>query len=1158
MSASPQGASLRLFSGVQAWGLAALALSLLICGGIALIQAAQVRSLEQISRTLDTLRLARVDLSKGFLYSTLGADPESPFSRSQGLALLDQGLSSMERSLAALDWEDASLVAAFNVEVKRFRTLLGQWREGHGSQRDLETRLRVVFHAMEQRAGQADVEIRRNLTRFQADFTRQFQATLVVSGLLLVGVFCGVVLAGRAQERSARALRQSEERWHFALEGAGDGIWDWNLDQESVFYSARWKRMLGYSEEEIGDSPEEWRERVHPEDLERVRRELGRHLDGLTSLYTSEHRLRRRDGSYAWVLDRGKVVDWAADGRPRRFIASQSDISGRKASEERAHWEAEADRALSELSAALIGDTAGFTEITEITLHYARLLTGSQHGFATVLDQDSGDNVSYSLTRMMDKECRIQGGNRRIVFPRPPDGVYPALWGHVLNTGQAFFTNEPAAHPAARGLPEGHIPLENFLSVPALVGGRLVGQVALANAPQPYTERDLDMIERLARLYSVAVERKHSLEALSASEERFRATFEQAAVGIALMGVGGRLLRVNQRLCDLVGRDGPDLLGMNVRDITLTEDQGREQALMEQTLSGATSSYSLEKRFVRRNGEHIWAFVSVAVVRRRSGEPDCLVVVAQDIDDRKRAEDGLRESEARFRSLFDGVESIAVQGYDGDLHAIYWNAASQRLYGYGPGEALGCRLEDLILPPEGSAQVLDEIRRLLATGEALPARELSMRRKDGTRVPVFSSHALRRGRSGSLELFRLDVDLTELTKVRDELLRAKEAAEAASKAKSEFLATMSHEIRTPLNGVLGMLQLAGATALDREQTEYVETATSSARSLLRILSDILDISRIESGRMPLGVEAFELAGVVQPVVSSFQYEAGLKGLEFQWEVAPDTPARLRGDAGRIRQVLYNLVGNAVKYTETGGVRLEIYPLQRAPGPGRVFLHIVVSDTGIGIPDDKLGTIFESFTQADGSYTRRFGGSGLGLSIVKHLVRLMSGSLAVVSEQGVGTEVHVTLALPLAELLAVPAAAPEAERSGEAKSYRILVAEDDRVNLLTIRGFLRKMGHSVDGAANGAEALTALERERYDCVFMDVQMPVMDGVTATKRIRASQGGAVDPALPIIAVTAHAMPSDRDLFLAAGMDGYLAKPVEMEELRRVLERVMARRG
>ena len=1157
MAAAAKGIPFRLMWGVQAWGLAALALSLLICGGIAVLQAAQVQSLEQISRTLDTLRLARVDLSKGFLYSTLGADPESPFSRSQGLALLDQGLSSMERSLTALDWDDRTLLTAFNNEARRFRATLEQWRMSR-EQRDVELQLRILFHALEQRADRIDVEIRRGLSRFQSDFTRQFQATLAVSGLLLVGVFCGVLLAGRAQERSALALRQSEERWHFALEGAGDGIWDWDLEQDEVFFSPHWKRMLGYAEEEVGTLPDEWRSRLHPEDRERADKELRRHLEGLSALYTSEHRLRRRDGSYAWVLDRGKVVDWNLEGRPRRFIASQSDISGRKSGEERARWEAEADRALSELSAALIDDTAGFEGITDITLHYAKLLTGSRHGYVSVLDPETGDNVSYSLTKMMGKECRIPPGNRGVAFPRTPDGSYPSLWGHVLNTGKAFFTNEPRTHESSRGLPEGHIPLENFLTVPAQVGGRLVGQVALASSPQGYTERDLEVVERLGRLYSVAVERKQALDALSSSEERFRATFDQAAVGIALMAVGGRLLRVNQRLCDLLGYEDGDLLTMTAQDITLAEDQPREQALLQQVLSGTAGSYSLEKRFVRRNGERFWAFVSVSAVWRRSGEPDCLVVVAQDIDERKRAVEALRESEARFRSLFDGVEAIAVQGYDGDFRAIYWNAASQRLYGYSAGEALGRRLEDLILPQESSGEMLGGLRRLLDTGEALPAQELSLRRKDGSLVRVFSSHALQRGRSGRQELFRLDVDLTELDKVREELLRAKEAAEAASQAKSEFLATMSHEIRTPLNGVLGMLQLVGATDLNPEQSEFVGTATASARSLLRILSDILDISRIESGRMPLGAEAFTVGELVQPVVSAFQYEARQKGLDFQWEVAPDIPQWLRGDAGRIRQVLYNLVGNSVKYTEQGLVRLELYPLPSSAGPGRVFLHIAVTDTGIGIPDDKLGIIFETFTQADGSYTRRFGGSGLGLSIVRHLVRLMGGSLVIASELGKGTEVHATLPLSFAREAAAAAPSPASVPAGGTRSYRILVVEDDRVNLMTIRSFLRKMGHTVDGAGNGAEALEALARERYDCVFMDVQMPVMDGITATQKIRAGQGGAVDAGLPIIAVTAHAMPSDRERFLKEGMDDYLSKPVEMEELRRVLARVMVRRG
>lgn len=645
--------------------------------------------------------------------------------------------------------------------------------------------------------------------------------------------------------------------------------------------------------------------------------------------------------------------------------------------------------------------------------------------------------------------------------------------------------------------------------------------------------------------------------ALQDSERRFRATFEQAAVGIAHVSLEGRWLRVNETLCRITGYSREELLARSFQDITHPDDLDTDMEHAALLLEGRISTYTLEKRYIRKSGRTVWVNLTVALAHGDSDEPRYFISAVQDIEARKRAEEALRRSEARFRHLFDAVGAIAVRGYDENLRVVYWNAAGEQLYGYSAAEALGQTLGELLQPTGPAALDAAAVRRRIAAGELLPSGEQTLRRKDGARVTVFTSAVAQDRGEGGFDLFCLDVDLTELNKVKEELIRSKEAAEAASTAKSQFLATMSHEIRTPLNGVLGMLQLARTTELDGEQREYVETAMTSARGLLRLLSDILDISRIESGRMPLEVADFDLGEVLQPIAAAFQREAEIKGLRFACVADPAGAARLAGDAGRIRQVLYNLVGNAIKYTERGEVELELFLLPSRTAPGIMDLHLYVADTGIGIPADRLRDVFEIFTQVDGSFARRFGGAGLGLSIVRHLVRLMDGGLSLCSEEGVGTEAHVVLPLPQASASAAQADAEEGEHAPVGPAWRILVVEDDRVNLLTSTSFLRKQGHAPTGVCNGQEALAALERERFDCVLMDVQMPVMDGLEATRRIRSSIGGNFDPKIPVVALTAYAMPSDRELFLQAGMNDYVSKPVEMDDLRRVLERVMRRR-
>ena len=399
----------------------------------------------------------------------------------------------------------------------------------------------------------------------------------------------------------------------------------------------------------------------------------------------------------------------------------------------------------------------------------------------------------------------------------------------------------------------------------------------------------------------------------------------------------------------------------------------------------------------------------------------------------------------------------------------------------------------------------------------------------------------------------LETDMERRRRDKAAILEAKDRAEAANRTKNEFLATMSHEIRTPLNGIMGMLQLVLMDDPQESIRNYLETALQSCRNLLCILSDILDISRIEARALQLVPENFRLKDLFDPVIQLYGLEAVAKDLALACEVSPLLPEFVRGDPGRLRQVLYNLMGNALKFTEQGQVRLEAYPLPGAP-EGMVRLHVAVIDTGIGIPEDKLGGVFDTFSQVDGSYARKYGGTGLGLAIAKNLITLMGGGLFVCSEFGVGTEVHITL--PLAVAQGAPPKQPAyAPVDTASRPLTILLAEDDKVNRLTVGHMLTKMGHAVIEAGNGREALESLARNRVDGVLMDIQMPEMDGMEATRRIRAGEAGDRARRVPIVALTAHAMRDDQQLFLASGMDACIAKPVEAATLAEALARIAA---
>ncbi|MBF0481495.1 MAG: response regulator [Desulfovibrionaceae bacterium] len=402
------------------------------------------------------------------------------------------------------------------------------------------------------------------------------------------------------------------------------------------------------------------------------------------------------------------------------------------------------------------------------------------------------------------------------------------------------------------------------------------------------------------------------------------------------------------------------------------------------------------------------------------------------------------------------------------------------------------------------------------------------------------------------------VNLTDITKrVQAETSShaLKDKAEAANRAKSEFLANMSHEIRTPLNGIMGMLQLMQLTTLDEEQQEYLTAISKSSGRLTKLLMDILDLSRIEADKMSLQDMEFPLQDLRASLMDMFSAAAKDKGLDLSFSIDARMPSPLIGDENRLRQIFFNLAGNAIKFTNEGAIRIEATPLPAADA-SKIRVLFTVADTGIGIPDDMLDSVWDPFTQADGSYTRKFQGAGLGLSIVRKLVKLMDGELAVDNAEGEGTTFYLSLPFKLPDTQADQSGRAKPDPSPVAeKSWRILFVEDDEVNLQAGKGVLEKLGHAVDTAVDGRQAIELLAKHRFDCIVMDIQMPVMNGVEATRRIRASSSLGAKANIPIIAMTAYAMAGDRDKFVAAGMNDYIAKPVDMTELKDVIRRVMA---
>jgi len=375
-----------------------------------------------------------------------------------------------------------------------------------------------------------------------------------------------------------------------------------------------------------------------------------------------------------------------------------------------------------------------------------------------------------------------------------------------------------------------------------------------------------------------------------------------------------------------------------------------------------------------------------------------------------------------------------------------------------------------------------------------------------------------------------------------ELQAARVAAESASEAKSQFLANVSHEIRTPINGILGFTQLTLASELTPEQKENLETVESCTISLMKTVNEILDFSKFEAGRVQLEQQPFSLRKCTKHAAKTFLGTAQQKGLEMECQVITEEADAVVGDAYRLRQVILNLIGNAIKFTQEGSVRVNV---QATSGPGQTSLvHCSVQDTGIGIPSDKQPYIFEAFRQADGSTSRRYGGTGLGLAICQQIIDMMGGRLWVESEEGHGSTFHFTVTLHRAESSAF-IEPPRTVREHEVPPLSVLIAEDNKVSQRLMSALLTRRGHRVTIAENGLEVLAALERQTFDLLLLDIQMPKMDGMEATAHIRQRETRTGDH-IPIIALTAHASKEDRDRILRAGIDGHVTKPVDVKEL------------
>ena len=684
-----------------------------------------------------------------------------------------------------------------------------------------------------------------------------------------------------------------------------------------------------------------------------------------------------------------------------------------------------------------------------------------------------------------------------------------------------------------------------WLCAPLRLENENLGLIALFSyaKPAPFHRTDLDLLDFISGQISLSINRKRNEEKIVNQTARLNAIFESSSHLIWSVNANLELTSFNQNYSKAIQKFFGTRLKPNQKISSQTSlptknnSQGFWTKKYEYVLEG--NSIHFETQHKGDFGNEIWLDIHLNPIFRNDGTVKEVSGIAHDVTDKKRSGLALRESEEKFRNIFESFQDLYFKCTpQGNILMV--SPSVSEMTGYDQHEVLEKNVTNYYLYTTKTKDLL----RQLVQHKSVRNFEASLVRKDGKIIQCICNVRLKAGNDNSLEIEGVLRDITQLKETNEQLIQAKEVAERSLKVKEEFLANMSHEIRTPMNGIIGMLDLLSSSPLQPKQSEYLETIKKSSDLLMEILNDILDLSKIEAGKMKLKKVPVELRQVIGKLVALFSQQAASQKISLAYYIHPRLPEYVNLDETRFMQIISNLISNALKFTGDGGsIHLSMKP-QFKYGNTHV-IKVSVRDTGIGIAKEQLNSLFKSFSQLDNSSTKSFGGTGLGLRISKELCELMNGNIGVYSTPNLGSTFWFTF-----ETVATTKEKVYQEMIEEAKpevfseySPRILLVDDNQVNRQVANEMLKSAGCEIDLASNGYEAITQATSKDYDLIFMDIQMPEMDGVTATKKLKEMKLPGLPP---IVAMTAYGMELDRERFLQQGLDDYLAKPIKAHNL------------
>jgi two-component system, sensor histidine kinase and response regulator len=845
------------------------------------------------------------------------------------------------------------------------------------------------------------------------------------------------------------AIQETEEFFRLIFDNAQIGIGIFNIPTGEHFSNRAMHEMLGYSQQELSRT-EQWDAIVHPEERASGAKRYAAIVEGRREKDEWEQRLVRRDGRTVIANGRFKLIR-DGDGKPKYVVALNEDVTE--------HRLADAERSRITEQMQLLLDSTG-QGVYGVDLE----------GKCTFVNRAACEMIGYRPEEVVGRNMH------ELIHHHKSDGsLYPVeecpLFRPLRNGTGSRFDEEILWRR------DGGAVSVDYSSFPVVEKGRIRGAVVTI---------------------SDNTERKRAKEALESSERLFRSIFENAQIGIGVFKIESHEHFSNRALREMLGYSEDELIRLEQWDeIVPAEERASCAQRYAELVQGKRATDEYEQHFVHRTGRIILGNSRFQLLRDSWGKPQYVVALTEDITEHRRATEALAASEQLFRTVYENAQiGIGIFNIKKATHLV--NRAQTEMLGYSQGELSRTEQWDVVVHPEERASGAARYAAIVEGRCEKDEWERCFIRRDGRMVNANVRFTLIRDTSGHPQyVIALNEDITERKRVQAELVKAKESAEAATKSKSEFLANMSHEIRTPMNAVLGMTHLALKTELTAKQRDYLTKTKAAAESLLGIINDILDFTKIEAGKLNMEQTDFRLEAVLENLASVVSQRVQEKNLEFLVATQPDLPTSLVGDPLRLGQVLINLVNNAVKFTERGEIVVAVTFEERVSN--RVKLKFAVRDSGIGLTPDQTARLFQAFSQADSSTTRKYGGTGLGLSISKRLVEMMGGNIWAESEYGRGSTFSFTTWFGVGSAERRPKALPPG-----LTELRVLVVDDNAAAREILSDMLRQLTLRVESVSSGRDALQELAsadgQDPYGLVLLDWEMPGLDGLETGRRIK----------------------------------------------------------